>query len=352
MSTYLRYLLLPFSLLYAVIILVRNRLFDKGFLKSTAFDLPVICIGNLAVGGSGKTPVTEYLVKLLEGKRIAILSRGYGRDTEGYLLADSTSTANSIGDEPLQYHHKFPHVTVAVCEDRRTGINFLKSDHDVILLDDAFQHRKVRAGLNILLFEFSKFSKPQFLLPAGDLREPFNGFKRSDLILITKCPVQLIESKRNSIRNKFSATPEIPVLFSQLNYQQLIPVYSPSYSVPKLTDEIRIHLLTGIANPQPLVDYLKQQSQNIVHHEYPDHHPFSLKNITNLIDDFNNDTSLNKIIVTTEKDAMRLLDASIKELLLDLPILYLPVQVVINESGRKIFDQKILNYVSSTTRNR
>ncbi|RZL17504.1 MAG: tetraacyldisaccharide 4'-kinase, partial [Pedobacter sp.] len=320
MSTYLRYLLLPFSLLYALIIMIRNKLFDVGFLKSASFDLPVICIGNLAVGGSGKTPVTEYLVKLLEGKRVAILSRGYGRDTKGYLQANPNSTANSIGDEPLQYFHKFPQITVAVCEDRKTGINLLKSDHDVILLDDAFQHRRVRAGLYILLFEFSKFSRPQLLLPAGNLREPFIGFKRSDIILITKCPLQLNENERDNIRNKFSSAPEIPLLFSYINYQQLRSAYSPLNLVPTLTDQTRIHLLTGIANPKPLVDYLNQHSKDIIHHEYPDHHPFSLRNIVNLVDDFRNDPAINKIIVTTEKDAMRLLDASIKELLLDLPI--------------------------------
>jgi tetraacyldisaccharide 4'-kinase len=352
MSTYLRYLLLPFSLLYALIIMVRNKLFDLGFLKSSSFDLPVICIGNLAVGGSGKTPVTEYLVDLLKGKRVAILSRGYGRDTKGFFLANASSTANSIGDEPLQYYHKFSNITVAVCEDRTKGINLLKSDHDVILLDDAYQHRKVRAGLNILLFEYSKFSSPQFLLPAGNLREPFNGFNRSDLILVTKCPLLSNEHERDHIRDKFGSAPEIPVLFSYLNYQQLRPAYSTQTLVPVLSNQIRIHLLTGIANPTPLLDYLHQQSPDIIHHEFPDHHSFSLRNIANLINDFSNDLAINKIIVTTEKDAMRLLDASIKELLLDLPIFYLPIQIVIDESGRQIFDQKILNYVSSTTRNR
>ena len=352
MSTYLRYLLLPFSLLYALIIVIRNKLFDIGFLKSSAFDLPVICIGNLAVGGSGKTPVTEYLVNLLKGKRIAILSRGYGRDTKGFVLANPSSTANSIGDEPLQYYHKFPNITVAVCEDRTKGINLLKIDHDVILLDDAFQHRKVRAGLNILLFEFSKFASSQFLLPAGNLREPFNGFKRSDLVLITKSPMQSNETERNHICNKFNSAPKIPVLFSYLNYQEMRPVYLSLNSAPKLTNQIRVHLLTGIANPIPLVEYIKQQSSDIIHHEFPDHHSYSLRNIVNLVNDFSNDPAINKVIVTTEKDAMRLLDASIKELLLDLPIFYLPIQIVIDESGRQIFDQTILNYVSSTTRNR
>jgi tetraacyldisaccharide 4'-kinase len=352
MSIYLRYLLLPFSLLFGLVILIRNKLFDAGILKSASFDLPIICIGNLAVGGSGKTPVTEYIVRLLQNKRVAILSRGYGRATKGFLLANADSTANSIGDEPLQYYHKFEGVTVAVCEDRIKGINFLKNDHDVILLDDAFQHRKVRAGLNILLFEYSKFARPQFLLPAGNLREPFSGFRRSDLVLITKSPRQPEKSAQNKICSKFNSAPQIPVMFSYLDYQQLKPLYSSEASLPALNSQIGVHLLTGIANPRPVLQYLEQHSKNIVHHDFPDHHQFSLANIKALVKAFNADRFVNKIIITTEKDAQRLFDASLKELLLDLPIFYLPIQVVINESDRQTFDQKILNYVSSTTRNR
>ncbi|MFP5080343.1 tetraacyldisaccharide 4'-kinase [Pedobacter sp. JCM 36344] len=352
MSTYLRYLLLPFSLLYGLVILIRNKLFDVGILKSSSFDLPIICIGNLAVGGSGKTPVVEYVVRLLEGKRVAILSRGYGRATSGFVLADRDSTASSVGDEPLQYYHKFKDVTVAVCEDRIKGINLLKDEHDVILLDDAFQHRKVRAGLNILLFEYVKFSRPQFLMPAGNLREPFQGFRRSDLVIITKSPFQLQKKETENIRKKFGSAPQIPVLFSYLNYQKLRSAYSNEALAPKLNREISIHLLTGIANPDPLVAYLKQQSNNVIHHEFSDHHQFSLRDISDLVNAFNDDSSINKLIITTEKDAQRLLDASIKELLLDLPLFYLPIRVMINESDRPTFDQKILNYVSSTTRNR
>jgi tetraacyldisaccharide 4'-kinase len=352
MSIYLRYLLLPFSLIYGLIMRIRNKLFDQGILKSAAFDLPVICIGNLAVGGSGKTPVTEYLVNLLQGKRIAILSRGYGRDTRGFLLANADSTANTIGDEPLQYFHKFKDITVAVCEDRTKGINLLKNDHDVILLDDAFQHRKVSAGLNILLFEYAKFFKPQFLLPAGNLREPFSGFKRANLVLVTKAPVPITRKDQSNIERKFKAAPQVPVLFSYLTYQKLIPVYSKQLVAPNLDGTLHVHLLSGIANPKPLYNYLKQHSKAVVHHEFPDHYQFSSKDIVRLVASFKNDTAVHKVIVTTEKDAKRLLDASIKELLLDLPIFYLPVQIVINEADRHTFDQKILDYVSSTARNR
>ena len=323
-----------------------------GVFRSQTFDLPLICIGNLAVGGSGKTPVTEYIVALLEGKRVAILSRGYGRVTKGYIKADIASTADTIGDEPLQYFHKFTDVTVAVCEDRITGINRLKGDHDIILLDDAFQHRKVKAGLNVLLFEYTSFNKPQFLLPAGNLREFFGGYRRADIALITKSPEAPAEKAVLNIRHKFNSDQTIPVLFSHLSYQQIKAVYKNNRFTKVWNEQSTIYLLTGIANPKPMLEYLKQHSKSVTHHDFPDHYKFSLQNITELISAFHKDPATNKIIVTTEKDAQRLLDASIKELLLDLPIFYLPIQVVINELDKSTFDQKILDYVSSTTRNR
>lgn len=352
MSTYLRYLLLPFSLCYGLVTMVRNKLFDLGIFKSVKFDLPVICVGNLVVGGSGKTPVTEYLVNLLPGKRIAILSRGYGRETKGFLLADAASTAKSIGDEPLQYFHKFNNVTVAVCENRTTGINRLKDDHDVILLDDAFQHRKVKAGLYILLFDYGAFFKPQFLLPAGNLRESFNGFKRADLIVITKSPEPIEPGNRNAIRNRFGNILHPEVFFSQIKYDTLKPVFDNAHLPAALKSGPRIYLLTGIANPKPLLTFLEQQEVEVVHHKFPDHYQFKIADISKLVADFNADAAADKLIITTEKDAQRLFDAPIKELLLNLPIFYLPIQVVITEEGRQTFDQKILNYVSSTTRDR
>ncbi|RZL44221.1 MAG: tetraacyldisaccharide 4'-kinase, partial [Pedobacter sp.] len=176
MVKYLRFLLFPFSILYGLIILIRNKMYDWNLLKSHQFDLPVICVGNLVLGGAGKTPTTEYLVKLLDGYKIAILSRGYGRKTKGYLLADELATAETIGDEPLQYFQKFKHVTVAVCEDRVYGIKQLEAKHDVILLDDAYQHRAVKAGFNLLLFDYASTRKFQLMLPAGNLREPWSNY--------------------------------------------------------------------------------------------------------------------------------------------------------------------------------
>lgn len=349
MDNYFRLLLVPFSLLYGVVIKARNWLFDAGFLRSESFNLPVICVGNLAVGGSGKTPVTEYLVHLLKGKKIAILSRGYGRKTKGFILADETATANSIGDEPFQYYRKFTDVTVAVCEDRVKGVRSLMEAHDVIILDDAFQHRSLKAGLNILLFEYPKLFRPKLLLPAGDLREPFDNYKRADIILVTKSPAIVAAEAKTIIMKMFTRCKQ-GVFFSAIEYQELIPVFNAKETA-NLNDIGNIYLLTGIANPSPLLKYLDSYSKDVFHHEYPDHHRFNYGDILKLVDDFTSDPSTNKLVLTTEKDAQRLLDDTIKELLLDLPVFYLPIKVGIERTSKKIFDQIILNYVSGITRN-
>jgi len=352
MIRYLRLLLLPFSLLYGVVIICRNKLYDWGLFKSSHFDLPVICVGNLVVGGSGKSPVTEYLVNLLSDYKIAILSRGYGRDTRGFLYADDTATAKSIGDEPLQFYHKFPQVTVAVCEDRVFGINQLKSTHDLIILDDAYQHRAVSPGFSILLFEFHKLLRPQFLLPAGNMREPFWGYKRASALLITKSPENITAEQRSHCFNKFNKTAAERLFFSSIQYNDLVGLFSKeTLSRDRLTGKT-IFLLTGIANPKPLIDELTLFSSAIVHHDYPDHHTFSSQNLSKLVEAFLQHPAKEKIIITTEKDAQRLFDVTIKELLLDLPVFYLPICIDVEAGRKKIFDQKILKYVSDTARNR
>ena len=351
MINYLRLLLLPFSLVYGLVILIRNKCYDWGWFKSQSFDLPVICVGNLVVGGSGKTPVTEYLVDLLSDYKIAILSRGYGRKTRGFILADAQATAQTIGDEPMQYFRKFPQVTVAVCEDRVKGISQLKDNHDVILLDDAFQHRRVKPGFSILLFEYHKLLKAQFLLPAGNLREPFNGYKRAQAILVTKTPAQANSPQRLKLRNRFQEqwTPA----FSGLQYKDLVPVY-PGTSLPivPLKEHSMVFLLTGIANPKPLVDYLEACGTRVIHHDYPDHHAFTAAEISQLAEAFKQEKSIEKIIITTEKDAQRLSAVNLQELLVDLPVYFLPIKINILAEDKLTFDQNVINYVSSHTRNR
>nr|WP_199078198.1 tetraacyldisaccharide 4'-kinase [Pedobacter sp. ASV19] len=347
----LRLLLLPFSLIYGMVTLVRNKFYDWGLFRSVKFNLPVICVGNLVVGGSGKTPVTEYLVQLLDDYKIAILSRGYGRKSKGFILADGEATAETIGDEPMQFYRKFPDVTVAVCEDRVKGIELLKEHHDLIILDDAFQHRRVNAGFNILLFEYQKLLRPQYLLPAGNLREFFWGYQRAESLLITKVPVHLNIEGKKKVLKKFG-TGNIPA-FSEIKYAALEPVFGElSGESTPLMKKMRVFLLTGIANPAPMISYLSGFGVDVDHHHYADHHQFSLSEIQKLVRAFEREKNKEKIIITTEKDAQRLSDIRIKELLLNLPVFYLPIRIEILEEDKVTFDQNILNYVSGHTRNR
>jgi tetraacyldisaccharide 4'-kinase len=344
--------LLPFSLLYGIVVILRNMLYDRGFLKSKRFDIPVICVGNLVLGGSGKSPVTEYLVNLLGGYKIAILSRGYGRETKGFLYADEHATAKSIGDEPLQFYHKFQGVTVAVCEDRVYGIEKLMDDHDLIILDDAFQHRRVQPGFSILLFEYQKLLQPQFVLPAGNMREPFWGYRRADMLLVTKAPQMLNDHQKSACSEKFAAAATDKLFFSSIKYAELTGLFTKETFMKEDLRDKAVFLLTGIANPKPLLDELNQHAQSVIHHDYPDHHSYSRQNLSKLVEAFLQHPAKEKIIVTTEKDAQRLFDVTFKELLLNLPVFYLPIQVIIEEEYTQAFNQKILKYVSDTARNR
>lgn len=349
---YLRLLLLPFSLIYGMAIVLRKKLYDWGLMRSVKFDLPVICVGNLAVGGSGKTPTTEYLVRLLAGYKIAILSRGYGRKTKGFILADASSTAETIGDEPLQYYQKFNNVTVAVCEDRVKGINQLKENHDLIILDDAFQHRAVRAGFNILLFEFRKLGTLQFLLPAGNLRDVFSSRKRADVLLVTKSPVPLLHVAQQASVNELQPNASQPVLHSYLKYGDLVHLYHKESRTLESIKDFEIFLLTGIANPEPLIEELQKYSKTIKHEDFPDHYAFKHADISKFKNAFLAGIKKEKIIITTEKDSKRLRATGFEDLLVDLPVYYLPIEVELFEEDKITFDELILNYVKSNRRNR
>ena len=341
---YLRLLLFPFSLVYGLVIIMRNWLYDAGLFVSQEFDLPVIAVGNLEVGGAGKSPMAEYLIRLLKSEyNLATLSRGYGRITKGFLVADKNTNANQIGDEPAQFKHKFPEITVAVCEKRVAGIEQLKGDHDVIILDDAYQHRAVKPGLSVLLFDYNSIKHAQFLLPAGNLREPFSGRWRADVIVISKCPENVSEVVQEKIADKINPLPYQQLYFSAISY---LPLYNMAGSPTniEIDAETTVFLLTGIANPTPLVDHIKTQTLNVIHHNYPDHHSFSLKNITKLAGDFNACKSQKKLIVTTEKDAQRLGLHELKEILNKLPVYIQPIGVKFLHRQQN-FDQTVLNYV-------
>ncbi|MBK0380535.1 tetraacyldisaccharide 4'-kinase [Mucilaginibacter segetis] len=340
---YLRWLLLPFSIIYGLVMLIRNWLYDTRIFKIREFDLPVISVGNLDVGGAGKSPMTEYLIRILKADNaIAILSRGYGRDTRGFILADTSATAKQIGDEPAQFKHKFPELTVAVCEDRVRGIELLEEDHEVILLDDAFQHRAVKPGLSILLFDYSRIDHIHVLLPAGNLREPFSGRWRADIMVVTKCPPTITDEEKTRAYYRIDPLNWQPVFFTAIKYMPLQDLHGNMVN-KVINNEDTVFLLTGIANSNPLVQHIKEHTPAVIHHKYPDHHQFSLKNITKLAREFNACKAQNKFIVTTEKDAQRLLIH--RKALKGLPVFVLPIGVEVLGGAQPEFDQLILNYV-------
>jgi tetraacyldisaccharide 4'-kinase len=341
---YLRLLLFPFSLVYGLVVIIRNWCYDVGLFKSRAFDMPIISVGNLDVGGSGKTPMTEYLIRLLkDDHQLATLSRGYGRDTKGYYIATQDSPASEVGDEPAQLKHKFPEVNVSVCEDRVAGAAQLQPANDVIILDDAYQHRAIKPGFSILLFDYRQLMATNLLLPAGNRREPFWGRKRADIIIITKCPLTLDGDGQERVRRVVSPYAHQQLFFTAISYR---PLHKGGVtSGMEIDAATTVFLLTGIANPAPMYQYIAQSAQQIIHHKYPDHHRFSLKNIAKLADDFKACTADKKIIITTEKDMQRLGEQELLPLTDQLPIYTLPIGVEFLNNGGQQFNTLIQNYV-------
>jgi len=349
MLKYLRWFLLPFSWLYALVVIIRNRCYDRGIFESYSFKLPVISVGNLDVGGAGKSPMTEYLIRLFKDEyKLATLSRGYGRKTQGFLTATAAATATQIGDEPAQFKHKFGDVTVAVCEKRVDGIEHLQTDHELIILDDAYQHRAVKPGLSILLFDFGRVREPHFLLPAGNLREPFKGRKRADILVITKCPVDLSEQEKQELTSQTKPFAGQQLFFAGISYSALQDMEGNT-TVLTIDTETTVFLLTGIANPDPLVNELKKRAKEVVHHNYPDHHQYTLKNIAKLAADFNACKTQKKLVITTEKDAQRLGEHTLQQAVKQLNILVLPIQINFLNNGGQQFDKIIKNYVREHT---
>ncbi|WP_281540880.1 tetraacyldisaccharide 4'-kinase [Maribacter aestuarii] len=296
----LRKLLFPVSLVYGTVVHLRNLLFDSGILKSETYKILTICVGNLSVGGTGKTPMIELLIRTL-GKEnsIAVLSRGYKRKSKGFHLSDPKSTITELGDEPYQIHLKFPEVFVAVDTDRRNGISKLKSliNPKVILLDDAFQHRWVKAGLNILLTSYDNLYVDDWFLPTGNLRDAKKEANRAQLIIVTKCPEDLSKSSANKIIKKINPVENQLVLFTKLEYDKGLKGQSEVLDINQLRNT-QFTLITGIANPEPLVTHLKSKGLKFEHLPFKDHHFFTEKEIENL--------KKKRLILTTEKDYVRL----------------------------------------------
>ncbi|MCY1479176.1 Tetraacyldisaccharide 4'-kinase [compost metagenome] len=336
----LRKILFPFSVLYGLITSIRNFLFDKGILKSYCFDLPIIAVGNLSVGGTGKTPQIEYLIRLLSPNyKIATLSRGYKRKSEGFVLADENSDAAILGDEPFQFYKKFPNIQVAVDADRRNGIEQLLkiSRPDIILLDDAFQHRKVKAGLYVLLTAYGDLYADDFILPAGNLRESRNGAERAKIIVVTKCPPDLSAKEQDRIQKKLKIDSDQKLCFTSIAYDEFVFSEERQLSVSEIKPVDKL-LLAGIAKPEPFFAYL--QSENDVILTFPDHHHFTEKDIVEI-----KNKAQDKKIITTEKDFVRL-----RGRLPDSQLFYLPIKSHFISGGND-FDKTILNYVGKSSRN-
>jgi tetraacyldisaccharide 4'-kinase len=333
-----RVLLLPFALLFWVIIFIRNWLYDKNILKSASFGMPLICVGNLSVGGTGKSPMVEFLILHLKSYfKVATLSRGYKRKTRGYALADDETTAIDIGDEPMQFHKKFPDVPVAVGEERIVAIGQLLHDKpgtEVIVLDDAFQHRSVKAGLNILLTDFSNLFTRDFFLPTGDLRDLRNSYKRADIIVVTKCRYNLTQREREKIIEEINPLSHQKIFFTAISYG--IPYHIINHRFCFMNDKTEVLLVTGIANPKPLKKYLEDRIQTYYMMHYTDHHIFSIDDWKDIISRFEKIDADKKILLTTEKDAMRLMKFS--QELNDMPFYVIPIehQFLFNEENEFI----------------
>ena len=350
---------IKYSLLNAInpyhwITWTRNRSFDKGVLVSRSFDLPVICIGNITVGGTGKTPHTEYLIRLLKDKyRLAVLSRGYGRKSSGYILADEKVTMQRLGDEPYQMHCKFPDVTVAVDENRVHGILALlsrKKEPDVILLDDAYQHRYVEAGMNILLIDYNRPIWRDAVLPYGRMRESIQGAERADIIIITKSPRELESSEQMQIKERLAAIKEVPVFFSAMRYGEHYPLF-PSYAAPGVPvgKGSNVLLVTGIAKPAPLKAELERRGANVRLMQYADHHNFSAAELDGIAAALASMGS-GGIMVTTEKDAARLASYCTLPEIIKNKAYVMPIEVEILNNEEYLLNKKISDYVTENSR--
>ena len=330
---FIRILLFPIMPFYYVITWLRNRMYDLGIKSSKSYDFPLICVGNLSTGGTGKTPMIEYLIRLLKDeKSVATLSRGYKRKTEGFVLADQHANADTIGDEPFQFHRKFKDITVAVDANRQEGIGKLrklKPQPEVVLLDDAFQHRKVKAGFNILLTAYNNLYFKDMVLPTGNLREPRSGAKRADLIVVTKCSKTISDAEKSMITSKLKLKDAQQVFFSYVDYASNVISENDELELTKLP---KFTLVTGIANAKLLVDFLKEKGLQFDHLEYSDHYSFKASDLEVL--------ASKSLIITTEKDFVRLSDYKS----LESKLYYLPIEIVIDKALE--FNTAVRNYIN------
>lgn len=354
--------MLPFSWLYGLGVWFRNKCFEWGIFRMEEFPVPVISIGNITVGGTGKTPHVEYLIEILNKKyKIAVLSRGYKRKTSKFIIADEHAESSTIGDEPYQIFKKYPDIIVAVDKNRRDGIRKLlnlpeEKIPQVILLDDAYQHRYVKPSLSILLVDNNRMIFEDALLPAGRLREPASEKSRADIIIVTKCPMGYKSIDYRIISKHLGLFPYQSLFFTSVRYGNLLPVFNDMNreqtfdQLKKNTDTVL--LLAGIASPKQLISEIKQHVNHVETLIYPDHHHFSSKDIIRITKVFNKIKTNRKIIITTEKDAARLvthhdMSNEIKDV-----IFYLPIKITFDLDQENLFKQKIIEHVETFKRNR
>ncbi len=345
----LRKILKPLSFLYGEVVKTRNKMYDNGSLKSTKFNIPTIVVGNLSVGGTGKSPMIEYLIRLFkEDYKVAVLSRGYKRTSKGFQLASKTTKVEEIGDEPMQFYRKFNDIIVAVDADRVNGIQQLKkleNPPQIVLLDDAYQHRKVQAGFNILLTPYYNLYVDDSMLPSGDLRENIEGAKRAQVIMVTKCPDELDEIKQFEITKKLKIDLTQTAYFTKIAYDEFVYNHQNKMEVQQLKD-YHVLLVTGIANTTPLTDFLKREEIQFQHLKFKDHYNFKKKDLESIETSFSKIVDKKKIILTTEKDYVRTFEDANKK------VFYLPIKTqFLNKAEEKSFKQKIKKYVEQSTRN-
>lgn len=355
-----RILLYPVSLIWGLITSLRNFLFDYGILSSVEFDFPVICVGNITVGGTGKTPHTEYLAELLRKDFcVATLSRGYKRKTRDFRIASTTSTVSEIGDEPMQIYNKFPEVLVAVSRRRVAGVRKILEINpgaEVIILDDAYQHRRITPGFTLLLIDYNRLIYNDYMLPYGNLREYMINMRRADVILITKSPADLSPIQRRVIVKEMNKEPYQNLYFTSTVYKDPEPVFKDTGREQSMRDISQfagsgIVLVTGIANPRPLKDYLEKTAASITHLSFPDHHKFREKDIARICSVFDELSTPSKYLFTTEKDAVRLREFSNIAEAIKSSFYFVPVGVHFLNDDKDEFDNLILRYVRENIRN-
>jgi len=356
-----KYLFLyPFALLYQLITEIRNILYDTGVFKSEKFGIPVICVGNITVGGTGKTPHTEYIIDLLRKEfKVAVLSRGYKRKSKGFRIAGSTSLAREIGDEPLQISTKFPDILVAVDRDRRNGIRTITNKYpetDLVILDDGYQHRRVKPGMSILLTDYNRLITRDYLMPYGKLRENKSNRKRADIIVVSKTPEDIKESLMKEITRELKPHTGQKLFFTKIKYNGLIPIFGNPALKRGLPSGNEIGnsgavLITGIAVPDPLLLFLKKYFKEVIHLTFPDHHFFDQGDIDRIRKSLETLVSVEKILITTEKDAVRLREFANIEDSLKKVFYYIPVGIAFLNEGNHEFDNLISDYVRKNKRN-